>query len=367
MRTRIVRARGGSTADLTAPTPPAAQSLASSATTASVTFTHPGAPGGTTYALTVTDEADAAVTPDSGSGLGPYVFPVASGKSYKARLTATGSDGQTNSNSALIDVQPDLATDFPVEGNTGWRRVFASTLTTETPQGPLAAGAGTLSIGGETVPYLGNATTGTFAVNNTTSITETDGLKMELTTTGGQLPQLALDLPLGETVTRENAIRLLVKFRAYNGDSSDSVFVYLSDPSIDPDNNESSASRTGGIRLLGTAANLYARRGSAASTAQSVAAEWSDGSTPLYLTLIVPAYGNDVVPLISDASFDVADIDYRGRSNSRASSPEWDTGGSTFFIGDSWSSVKVLFAVGNGSAGSTLPYLAVESIAVDVR
>ena len=118
---------------------------------------------------------------------------------------------------------------------------------------------------------------------------------------------------------------------------------------------------------MGTFANLYARRGSAASTAQTVATGWTAGSTPLYLTLIVPAYGNDVVPLISDASFDVADIDYRGRSNSRASSPEWDSGGSTFFIGDSWESVKVLFAVANGSAGSTLPYLAIEAIAVDVR
>jgi hypothetical protein len=367
MRTRIVRTRAAAAIDLTAPTPPAAQSLASSATTASVTFTHPGAPAGVTYALTVTDEDDTAVTPDSGSGLGAWVFPVASGKAYKARLRATGTDGQVADASVLVDVQPDLATDFPVEGNNGWRRVFVSTLTTETPQGPLAAGAGTVSIGGATVPYLANATTGTFGVNNTTSITETDGLKMELTTTSGQLPQIALDIPLGETVTRENAIRVLVKFSAYNGDSSDSMFVFLSDPSIDPDNNENSNARTGGIRIMGTFANLYARRGGAASTAQAVATEWVNGSVPLYLTLIVPAYGNDVVPLISDASFDVADIDYRGRSNSRASSPEWDTSGSTFFIGDSWESVKVLFAVANGSAGSTLPYLAIEAIAVDVR
>lgn len=104
LRTRIVRTRAAATVDLTAPTSPAAQSLASSATTATVTFTHPGAPAGVTYALVVTDEADAAVTPDSGSGLGPYVFPVASGKAYKARLTATGTDGQTNANSALVEV-----------------------------------------------------------------------------------------------------------------------------------------------------------------------------------------------------------------------------------------------------------------------
>jgi hypothetical protein len=90
------RLRAGGLVDLTAPTPPAAQSLASSATTASVTFTHPGAPAGVTYALTVTDEDDTAVTPDSGSGLGAWVFPVASDKAYAATIEATGTDGQTS-------------------------------------------------------------------------------------------------------------------------------------------------------------------------------------------------------------------------------------------------------------------------------
>lgn len=104
MRTRIVRARGGSATDLTAPTPPAFQELASSATTASVTWTHPGAPGGTTYAIAVADEDNAAVTPDSGSGLGPYVFPVSAGKSYSARLRATGADGQTAQSSTMVVV-----------------------------------------------------------------------------------------------------------------------------------------------------------------------------------------------------------------------------------------------------------------------
>ena len=106
-RTRIVTRTISTTgADLTAPTPPAAQSLTSTATTASVTYTHPGAPGGTTYALTVTDEADASVTPSSGSGLGPYTFPVASDKAYKARLRATGIDGQVADGVALVMVQP---------------------------------------------------------------------------------------------------------------------------------------------------------------------------------------------------------------------------------------------------------------------
>jgi hypothetical protein len=94
----------GGSSDLTAPTPPVAQSLDSSATTASVTYTHPGAPAGVTYALTVTDEADAEVTPDSGSGLGAWVFPVASDKAYAATIEATGTDGQTSQSTALVKV-----------------------------------------------------------------------------------------------------------------------------------------------------------------------------------------------------------------------------------------------------------------------
>lgn len=94
----------GSVTDLAQPTPPATQLLASTATTASLTWTHATAPAGTTYALTCTDEAGASVTASSGSGLGPYVIPVASGKSYIARLRATGPDGQLAQSSTMVVV-----------------------------------------------------------------------------------------------------------------------------------------------------------------------------------------------------------------------------------------------------------------------
>lgn len=85
--------------------PPARQSLPSSATTASVTFTQPGAPGGTTYSITISNVTDGlSVVPSSGSGLGPYVFPVATDKDYIAVLTATAPDGQIASNVAQVAV-----------------------------------------------------------------------------------------------------------------------------------------------------------------------------------------------------------------------------------------------------------------------
>jgi hypothetical protein len=104
LRTRIIPRPGGSVVDLTPPTPPSPQSLASSATTASLTWTHTGAPAGTTYALTVVDDAGASVSPSSGSGLGAYVIPVTTGKAYTARLRATGTDGQIAQSSALVYV-----------------------------------------------------------------------------------------------------------------------------------------------------------------------------------------------------------------------------------------------------------------------
>ncbi len=90
--------------DLTAPTPPAPQSLASSATTASLTWTHAGAPGGTTYAVAIVDSEDDEIAPDSGTGLGPWVIPVVSGRAYIATITATAPDGQTAQSSALVAV-----------------------------------------------------------------------------------------------------------------------------------------------------------------------------------------------------------------------------------------------------------------------
>jgi hypothetical protein len=123
LRTRIVPRPAAAVTDLAQPTPPAPQSLASSATTASLTWTHASAPAGTTYALTCTDETGASVSASSGSNLGPYVIPVASGKAYIARLRATGPDGQLSQSSALVAVAAAAGT------SPGWDAVYDLDLT----------------------------------------------------------------------------------------------------------------------------------------------------------------------------------------------------------------------------------------------
>lgn len=105
-RTRIVtRTITVAPSDLAPPIPvDAEQSLAAGTTSATVTWTDATAPAGTTYAVTVTDEAGAAVTPASGSGLGPWVFPTANAKSYIPTIASTATDGQTAQSSALVAV-----------------------------------------------------------------------------------------------------------------------------------------------------------------------------------------------------------------------------------------------------------------------
>jgi hypothetical protein len=356
---------GGSAevADLTAPTPPAAQSLASTATTASVTYTHPGAPPGTTYGLTVTDEADAAVTPDSGSGLGPWVFPVASDKSYRHTIRATGTDGQVADASGIVQVQPDISSDFPLEGAAGWRVVYTADLTAETPQGPLAAGAGTITVDGESIAYLGNASAGTFGTNNTANV-GADGIKLAATGTSSMLPQLALTIPLGETWGPDVAMRVRARIRCYCGDATDSAFCYLAAPDVTVEYDTASTAKTAGIRLLGTTTSAYTRRGGAASGASTKPAAWANGTADLYVEFLLAPYANDVIIFVDDAAFNAGSSDLVGRSQSRDANPTvtlpiWQDG--------SYSSIKLMIAIGNGGAGSTLPSIALKALQVELR
>jgi hypothetical protein len=71
------------------------------------------------------DSEDDEIAPDSGSGLGAWVFPVASGRAYIPTITATGPDGQSAQSSALVQVAAsgsapgwDVALDLDLTGLT---------------------------------------------------------------------------------------------------------------------------------------------------------------------------------------------------------------------------------------------------------
>lgn len=354
---------GAPAEDLTAPTPPAPQSLASTATTASVTWTHAGAPGGTTYALTVVDDDNDEIAPDSGSGLGPWVIPVVSGRSYIPTITATGPDGQTSQSSALVQVTPDLAADFPLESEAGWRLVWGSDITTEAAQGPIPNGAGSITLSGDTIVTRGGSAGGAaFGTNNTCSVIPGQGIVLECLTTASMLPEVTLTIPLGETLTAENALRVSVKWLCYNEDGNDSGALYIADPAVTPTLEVAGTSDTGGVRIFGTTPTLTYRRGISASGSVSVPSGWG-GGTPLYVEAIVPGYGNDAVLRVDDVGFKSATPDQRGRSQSAAAAP---TTTATVWA-EGISSIKIMMGVYNGGSGSGTPKGVIEAIYVEVR
>jgi hypothetical protein len=258
---------------------------------------------------------------------------------------------------------PDLAVDFPLEGTAGWRVVYTADLRAQTSQGPLAAGTGTITVDGEAITYLGNASAGVFGTNNTANVSS-DGVKLAATGTSSMLPQLALTIPLGETWGPDVAMRVRARIRCYCGDATDSVFFYMSAPDVTLDYDSLSTLKTAGIRLLGTTTSAYTRRGGAASGASTRPAAWANGTADLYVELLLAPYANDVIIFVDDAAFNSGSSDLVGRSQSRDANPTvtlpiWQDG--------SYSSIKLLLAIANGGAGTTLPSIALKALQVELR
>ena len=178
LRTRIVPRPGGSITDLSAPTPPAQGSPSPAGTTSvSVTYTHVGAPAGTTYALTVTNQADfSSITPSSGSGLGPYVIPTSDGLEAVHYLTATGPDGQVaRSVPRVIQVSAAPALSWAVPSAAAVSAgTTSATVTWATPTG----GTTPYSYGAASVVYDSQAA-------STTALLSTSGAGAGATTVSG--------------------------------------------------------------------------------------------------------------------------------------------------------------------------------------
>ena len=363
-----VEAGTGALDALTAPTPPAQGAPSPAGTTSvSLTWTHPDAPAsGITYTLTATDTSTgSAVTPSSGSGLGPYVLPTSDGQEIVVTLAVTRtSDSQVaRSLPYYVAVEQDVADAYPVEGSAGWRTVKDWDLKAQGTQGPIPNGDGTITLDGASITTRGaTAGTGTFGTNNVAGLNATDGLYLECTTTASMLPELTLTLPLGETLGPEHALRVSMKVKIFNEDSNDSSLLFIADPAVTPTSDVSSASDIGGFRIYGQTSALTYRRGAAASSAVTVPAGWGNGTT-LYAELIVPGYGNDMIVRLDDTGFLAATPDQRGRTQSGPASP---TTTATAWA-DGLSSIKLMLGVYNGGSGVGTPKATIESIKIEVR
>lgn len=187
--------------DLTAPTPPAQGPPEPVGTTSvSVTYTHPGAPAGTTWELIVTDQSDdSTVTPSSGSGLGPYVLPTTDGCRYVHQMRATGPDGQEALSLARIVVVEETA---PTAA--GWDTVYSLDLT-GLSVATLAAGPATQTVtrasGGATVATVWTHS----ATNSGTVTTGASGIRADGVGAGGSVSAL-IDLKTASGLTLAPAV-----------------------------------------------------------------------------------------------------------------------------------------------------------------
>ena len=289
---------GAPAEDLTAPTPPAPQSLASSATTASVTWTHAGAPGGTTYAIAVVDEAGTSVTPSSGSGLGPYVIPVASGKAYSARLTATGTDGQTAQSSALVAVAAAASTAG------AWTRVGGLTFIGATPQTFATIGDKTVTLADASTITVNAANTAGGIASTTSGVDADRGLIIDVPPAiASTAIRLRFAVPVSPSVATSDDLLVSFRWRCDMGTTTAQRAVVGVVPS---GGTETTASFSGSQRLgaAGNTVKLQTRKAAVfADVAASIDTDWRDGT--VLIQDDVRVVGSSRMLLVSEAPRDI--------------------------------------------------------------
>ncbi len=358
MRTRIVRARGGSTTDLSAPTPPAFQELASSATTASVTWTHPGAPGGTTYALAVADEDNSAVTPDSGSGLGPYIFPVSAGKSYSARLRATATDGQTAQSSTMVVVAASASTPgaWTKVGDVSFIGATEQTFTTLGDKTVVLADATEITV--NVSMSVGSVTTGTAGVDATRGlIADVPGA------VSSTAYRLRTDVPVSPSIGATDDMMAVIDWRPNIATGTGQrALVGLTTSS----GTEASSEFSGAVwqNTAPDAVKLQARKAaSVADVAASVPTGWRDGTTLVQTDVRVIGKARTMMATASARDVDSGTPTYMADIGGDSSGP--NTGlEPTLFSG---STVYVQFYSWNGGSSGAACSAAIERIRVYKR
>lgn len=288
----------GSVDDLTAPTPPAPQSLASTATTASLTWTHAGAPPGTTYALTVVDSEDDEIAPDSGTGLGAWVFPVVSGRSYIPTITATGTDGQVAQSSALVAV----AASGSAPG--AWTRIGGLTFIGATPQAFTAIGDKTVELADASTITV-NAANTAGAIASTTSGVDVDrGLIIDVPPAiASTAIRLRFAVPVSPSVATSDDLLVSFRWRCNMGATTAQRAVIGVVPS---GGTETTASFSGSQRLgaAGNTVKLQTRKAAVfADVAASIDTDWRDGT--VLIQDDVRVVGSSRMLLVAEAPRDI--------------------------------------------------------------
>jgi hypothetical protein len=270
LRTRIVPRPGGVT-DLTAPTPPAVQSLSGGTTSASATWTHPGAPAGTSYTCAVRG-SDGSTPTASGSGLGAWTWTVANATAYAATLTAS-SGGQTSQSSALVAVAAgSVAGAWTKIGDVNFVGATTQTFTTTGDKTVTLSGGGTVTV--NATMSVGTITTGTAGADATRGlIADVPGA------VASTAYRLRTAVPVSPSVGATDDLLVLVRWRVNMGTgTAQRALVGVTTSS----GSEASAEFSGAVwqNTAGNLVKLQSRKSaSVADVAASVPTGWRDGTT----------------------------------------------------------------------------------------
>jgi hypothetical protein len=344
------------TADLTAPTPPAPQSLASTATTASVTWTHAGAPGGTTYALTVVDSEDGEIAPDSGTGLGAWVFPVVSGRAYIPTITATGPDGQTAKSSALVAVAAEASPPggaWTLIGDIDFVGATAQTFSTTGDKTVTLSGGGTVTV--NATMSVGNITTGTAGVDAARGlIADVPGA------VGSTAYRLRTAVPVSPSVGATDDLLVSIRWKhdAATGNQQRALVGITTSSGT-----EASSEFSGDVRqnAATNVVGLQSRKStSVATVAASVPSGWRDGTTTTQSDIRVVGKARTLLVTAGSRDVDSGSATYVADIGGDSSGPNVGLEAPLFSGG----TVYVQFYVWNGGASGPANSAAIERIQV---
>jgi hypothetical protein len=352
----VYPAGGAASADLTAPTPPAVQSLASGTTSASATWTHPGAPAGTTYTCAVRGSDNSTPTA-SGSGLGAWTWTVADGTAYAATLTAS-SGGQTSQSSALVAVAPSTA----IAG--AWTKIGDVNFVGSTTQTFTTTGDKTVTLaGGSTVTVNATMSVGTITTG-TAGADATRGLIADVPgAVGSTAYRLRTAVPVSPSVGATDDLLVLVRWRVNMGTgTAQRALVGVTVAS----GSEASAEFSGAVwqNTAGNLVKLQSRKStSVADVAASVPTGWRDGTTMVQTDVRVVGKARTLFATAGSRNPDSGTADYLADIGGDSSGPNVGLEAPLF----SGSTIYVQLYSWNGAASGGSCATAIERIQVFER
>lgn len=354
----VYPAGGAAPADLTAPTPPAVQSLASGTTSASATWTHSGAPADTTYTCAVRG-SDGSTPTASGSGLGAWTWTVANATAYAATLTAS-SGGQTSRSDALVAVAASstIAGAWTKIGDVNFVGSTTQTFTTTGDKTVTLAGGGTVTV--NATMSVGTITTGTAGADATRGlIADVPGA------VGSTAYRLRTAVPVSPSVGATDDLLVLVRWRVNMGTAT-STFQRALVGVTTSAGSEASTEFSGGVlqNATGNLVKWQSRKGaSVADVAASVPTGWRDGTTMIQTDVRVVGKARTLLATAGTRNPDSGAADYTADIGGDSSGPNVGLEAPLF----SGSTIYVQLYSWNGGASGPSCATAIERIQVFER